>query len=95
MCKVNGLNHKALDVRTPCVCIRKASFRETNMPTLGAEMPKNAPENTLLLCGTVLSERWKSLFRTVIKPLPRGGVAQLVSEDGVPACLTELFRSIS
>ena len=42
MCKVNGLNHKVLDVRTPCVCIRKASFRETNMPALDAEMPKNA-----------------------------------------------------
>ena len=47
MCKVNGLNHKVLDVRTPCVCIRKASFRETNMPTLGAEMPKKRCLETL------------------------------------------------
>lgn len=88
MCKANGLNHKALDVRMPCVCIRKASFMETNMPTLGAEMPKTPPENTLLLCGTVLSERWKSLFRTVIKPLPHGGVAKMMPGDGVTACLT-------
>ena len=42
MCKVNGFNHKVLDVRTPCVCIRKALFMEKNVPMLGAEMPKNA-----------------------------------------------------
>lgn len=88
MCKANSLNHKALDARTPCVSIRKASFRGTNMPTLGAEMPKTLPENTLLLCGTVLSERWKSLFRTVIKPLPRGGVAKMMPGDSVTVCLT-------
>ena len=95
MCKVNGLNHKVLDVRTPCVCIRKALFMEKNVPMLGAEMPKKTLSgNTLLLCGTVLSELWKSLFRTVIKPLPCGGVAKMMPGDGVTACLTELFRSI-
>ena len=47
MCKVNGLNHKALDARTPCVCIRKALFMETNVPMLCAEMPKKRCRKTL------------------------------------------------
>ena len=88
MCKANGLNHKALDVRTPCVCIRKASFRETNMPTLGAEMPKNA-------VGKHSSVMRNGAFGTMEKPFPHGGVAKMMPGDGVTACLTELFRSIS
>lgn len=95
MCKANGLNHKALDVRTPCVCIRKASFMETNMPTLGAEMPKNAVGKHSSVMRNGAFGTMKSLFRTVIKPLPHGGVAKMMPGDGVPACLTELFRSIS
>lgn len=43
---------------------------------------KTPSENTLLLCGTVLSERWKSLFRTVIKPLPRGDKASSAWRSG-------------
>lgn len=75
MCKVNGLNHKVLDVRTPCVCIRKASFRETNMPTLGAEMPKNAvwKHSSVVRNGA---------FGTMEEPFPHGDKASSVRRSG-------------
>lgn len=75
MCKVNGLNHKVLDVRTPCVCIRKASFRETNMPTLGAEMPKNAvwKHSSVMRNGA---------FGTMEKPFPHGDKASSARRSG-------------
>ena len=75
MCKVNGLNHKVLDVRTPCVCIRKASFRETNMPTLGAEMPKNA-------AGKHSSVMRNGAFGTMEKPFPHGDKASSAWRSG-------------
>lgn len=75
MCKVNGLNHKVLDVRTPCVCIRKASFRETNMPTLGAEMPKNA-------AGKHSSVMRNGAFGTMEKPFPHGDKASSARRSG-------------
>lgn len=68
MCKVNCLNHKALDAQTPCVCIRKASFMETNMPTLGAEMPKNA-------AGKHSSVMRNGAFGTMEKPVLHGDKA--------------------
>lgn len=71
MCKANGLNHKALDVRTPCVCIRKALFMETNVPMLGAEMPKNAAwkHSSVMRNGA---------FGTMEKPFPHGDKASSV-----------------
>ena len=75
MCKVNGLNHKVLDVRTPCVCIRKASFMETNMPTLGAEMPKNA-------AGKHSSVMRNGAFGTMEKPFPHGDKASSAWRSG-------------
>lgn len=75
MCKANGLNHKALDVRTPCVCIRKASFMETNMPTLGAEMPKNA-------VGKHSSVMRNGAFGTMEKPFPHGDKASSARRSG-------------
>lgn len=75
MCKVNCLNHKVLDVRTPCVCIRKASFRETNMPTLGAEMPKNA-------AGKHSSVMRNGAFGTMEKPFPHGDKASSAWRSG-------------
>lgn len=71
MCKANGLNHKALDARTPCVCIRKALFMETNVPTLGAEMPKNA-------AGKHSSVMRNGAFGTMEKPVPHGDKASSV-----------------
>lgn len=75
MCKANGLNHKALDVRTPCVCIRKASFMETNMPTLGAEMPKNA-------VGKHSFVMRNGAFGTMEKPFPHGDKASSARRSG-------------
>lgn len=75
MCKANGLNHKALDARTPCVCTRKASFRETNMPTLGAEMPKNA-------AGKHSSVMRNGAFGTMKKPFPHGDKASSARRSG-------------
>lgn len=75
MCKVNCLNHKVLDVRTPCVCIRKASFRETNMPTLGAEMPKNA-------AGKHSSVMRNGAFGTMEEPFPHGDKASSARRSG-------------
>ncbi len=68
MCKVNGLNHKALDAWTPCVCIRKALFMETNVPMLGAEMPKNA-------AGKHSSVMRNGAFGTMEEPVPHGDKA--------------------
>lgn len=75
MCKGNGLNHTALDARTPCVCIRKASFRETNMPTLGAEMPKNAvwKHSSVMRNGA---------FGTMEEPFPHGDKASSAWRSG-------------
>lgn len=75
MCKVNGLNHKVLDVRTPCVCIRKASFMETNVPTLGAEMPKNAvwKHSSVMRNGA---------FGTMEEPFPHGDKASSARRSG-------------
>ena len=75
MCKANGLNHKALDIRTPCVCIRKASFRETNMPTLGAEMPKN----TVWKHSSVVRN---GAFGKMEKPVPHGDKASSARRSG-------------
>ena len=68
MCKANGLNHKVLDVRTPCVCIRKALFMEKNVPMLGAEMPKNA-------AGKHSSVMRNGAFGTMEEPFPHGDKA--------------------
>lgn len=75
MCKVNGLNHKALDARTPCVCIRKALFMETNVPMLGAEMPKNAvwKHSSVVRNGA---------FGTMEKPFPHGDKASSARRSG-------------
>ena len=75
MCKVNGLNHKVLDARTPCVCIRKALFMETNVPTLGAEMPKNAvwKHSSVVRNGA---------FGTMEKPVPHGDKASSARWSG-------------
>ena len=75
MCKANGLNHKALDARTPCVCIRKALFIETNMPTLGAEMPKNA-------AGKHSSVMRNGAFGTMEEPFPHGDKASSARRSG-------------
>ena len=75
MCKANGLNHKALDVWTSCVCIRKASFRETNMPTLGAEMPKNA-------AGKHSSVMLNGAFGVTEKPFLHGEKASSARRSG-------------
>lgn len=68
MCKANGLNHKASDARTPCVCIRKALFMEKNVPMLGAEMPKNAvwKHSSVVRNGA---------FGTMEEPFPHGDKA--------------------
>lgn len=75
MCKVNGLNHKVLDVRTPCVCIRKALSMETNVPMLGAEMPKNAvwKHSSVMRNGA---------FGTMEEPFPHGDKASSAWRSG-------------
>ena len=75
MCKANGLNHKALDARTPCVCIRKALFMETNVPMLGAEMPKNAvwKHSSVMRNGA---------FGTMEEPFPHGDKASSAWRSG-------------
>ncbi len=75
MCKVNGLNHKVLDVRTPCVCIRKSLFMETNVPMLGAEMPKNAvwKHSSVMRNGA---------FGTMEEPFPHGDKASSAWRSG-------------
>ena len=75
MCKANSLNHKALDARTPCVCIRKSLFMETNVPMLGAEMPKNAvwKHSSVMRNGA---------FGTMEEPFPHGDKASSAWRSG-------------
>lgn len=75
MCKANGLNYKALHVRTPCVCIRNALFVETNMPTLCAEMPKNT-------VGKHYSVMRNGAFGTMEKPFPHDDKASSARRSG-------------
>lgn len=67
--------------RLVCASGKPCSWRQT-CQRWAQKCQKTLSGNTLLLCGTVLSERWKSLFRTVIKPLPRGDKASSAWRSG-------------